>query len=303
VATTEDNHAPQQGRAPEPNAPNSLIWVVRIGGMVALACAAAISAQTLFRLGRLLTFPPETAWLLPAALDVCAGVCIWTAAVLPAGHPGRRRATLYATLALGFTVISNVLYHAITLGEWTWQDDSLMGVSALPPFVVEILLHLQMIVTGGHGAKAAPAADTVHAEPWTLEDDARTEGHDDAHATESRIDPPVRIEEPATHTELGEAPQRIEPKPAPRNERTVRATGPKVTRLTPHTERARIIGALIAQHGVDGVTARIVGDALGVDRSNGYRALQRFLKENPTRAEKAPEAAPEDEPERAWTAS
>lgn len=125
---------------------------------------------------------------------------------------------------------------------------------------------------------------------------------DDARIAESRTEPHVRIEDPATHTALDDAPQRTDSKPATRTGRTKREGAPKVTRLTPHTERARIISGLIAQHGADGVTARIVGDALGVDRSNGYRALQRFLKENPTRPEQAPEAAPEDEPERAGAA-
>lgn len=126
---------------------------------------------------------------------------------------------------------------------------------------------------------------------------------DDAHADESRIEASVRNEESATHNGPEAATQRTDPKPATRTGRTARTTAPKVTRLTPHTERTRIIHGLIAQHGADGVTPKVVAEALGIDRSNGYRALQRFLKENPPRPEKSPEAASEDDPERAWAAS
>ena len=144
-----------------PEAAASLVWVVRIGGLLATAFAAAISAQTLYRLGRLLGLPAATAWLLPGAVDLCAGVCIWTAARLPAGHRGRRAASVYATIALIITVCCNALFHAITLGQWTWQDDSLMVVSALPPIIVEMLLHLQTIVTGGHHAAVAVESPDV----------------------------------------------------------------------------------------------------------------------------------------------
>lgn len=145
---------------PTPAVPEAAVRDSRIGGTVALLCAAAISAQTLFALGRLIGLSAWTAWLLPAALDVYAMTSTRVAFQVPVGHEARNKAIWNARIALFFTISSNCLYHAMHLAaghnRWTPADWALVGVSALPPIVVERLLHLQSIVnTGGANTEAA----------------------------------------------------------------------------------------------------------------------------------------------------
>lgn len=151
----------KKNSAPPPAVPDAAVRDSRIGGTVALLCAAAISAQTLFALGRLIGLSAWTAWLLPAALDVYAMTSTRVAFQVPVGHDARNKAIWNARVALFFTISSNCLYHAMHLAaghhRWTPADWALVGVSALPPIVVERLLHLQSIVnTGGADTEAAP---------------------------------------------------------------------------------------------------------------------------------------------------
>jgi hypothetical protein len=156
--------------APAPAIPKEAIRDSRIGGTVALFCAAAISAQTLFALGRLIGLSAWTAWLLPAALDVYAMTATRVAFQVPVSHDARNKAIWNARVALFFTISSNCLYHAMHLAaghhRWTPADWALVGVSALPPIVVERLLHLQSIVNTG-GAPVAVEAETGNWKPST----------------------------------------------------------------------------------------------------------------------------------------
>lgn len=179
IDVNSPNNKARRGKSnqpPAPKVPDNAIRDSRIGGTVALLCAAAISAQTLFALGRLIGLSAWTAWLLPAALDVYAMTATRVAFQVPVGHEARNKAIWNARVALFFTISSNCLYHAMHLAaghhNWTPADWALVGVSALPPIVVERLLHLQSIVnTGGVPAAAeeatgnrkpsAPASDSV----------------------------------------------------------------------------------------------------------------------------------------------
>ena len=140
--------------AAPPKVPASAIRVARVGGTLAMIPAAAISAQTLFRLGLMMGLPPSIAWLLPAALDIYAVTSIWVGFQVPEGHRARKSAIWNARFALALTVICNALSHALDLAAmkhgWSRRDLALTLVSALPPIVVERLLHLQtMIATDG----------------------------------------------------------------------------------------------------------------------------------------------------------
>jgi hypothetical protein len=158
---------PSKGRAskqvaqPPPKVPRSAIIVARIGGTLAMIPAAAISAQTLFRLGRMMNLASSIAWLLPAALDIYAVTSIWVGFQVPEGHPARKSAIWNARFALALTVICNALSHALNLASmkhgWSRQDLALTLVSALPPIVVERLLHLQTMIATGEGADSATA--------------------------------------------------------------------------------------------------------------------------------------------------
>jgi hypothetical protein len=154
---------------PTPPVPRDVLRVLRHGGTAALVCAAASSAVTLFWLAVLVGWPHQLAWLLPASLDVYAGTSLYVGYRLPTGHPAAASAARNARFALSLTVGSNGLYHALTLfgSAWpVWVHDSLLvAVSALPPVVVERLLHLRSIVgtaaVDAGPVVAAPAAPAV----------------------------------------------------------------------------------------------------------------------------------------------
>lgn len=169
---TASTPTPKTGRA-YPAVPNSAIWVARTGGSLALLSAAAISAQTLYFLARMMGLGPNTAWLLPAALDVYAFTSTVVAYLIPGAHPARSQAMGNARVALSFTVGANVIYHALYLADhgtgWSVRDVVLTALSALPPVVVERLLHLQAMLAGNGthelAADAAPRQKSAAAAP------------------------------------------------------------------------------------------------------------------------------------------
>ncbi len=148
--STAKNMAADASGEHQPPVPASAIRVARIGGTLSLLAAAAISFTTLCRLGRLMGLQPGIAWLLPAALDIYAGTSIWVGFQIPEGHRARASAVWNARLALLLSVACNALSHALVLSAagngWTGKDISLTAVSALPPIVVERLLHLQTLI-------------------------------------------------------------------------------------------------------------------------------------------------------------
>lgn len=146
---------------PQPVVPANAVAVAKFGGTVALVAAAAMSAQTLYRLGRILGYAWWNAPLLPTSLDVYAATAIWVGHRVPAEHRARKTATTNARIALALTICSNGLFHLLNLPgvhlpHWV-SITLLVLVSALPPFVVERILHLQMSVS--HGRVETPAVD------------------------------------------------------------------------------------------------------------------------------------------------
>jgi hypothetical protein len=224
VATTKDNRAPKKGRARDDNeqpvsAPADVHAVLRHGGTAALVCAAASSAVSLFWLAILVGWPPALAWLLPASLDVYAGTSLYVGYRLPGAHPAANTARRNARFALSLSVACNGIYHALVLfgAEWPyWVHDSLLvAVSALPPVVVERLLHLRSKIGNGHAAAsdtvAAPAPKAAAGTDNTpavvketgkppLDRQSSTEADIDNPATGNPEDPTTRIGNPATQT-------------------------------------------------------------------------------------------------------
>jgi hypothetical protein len=149
---------------PEPVVPSSAVAVAKIGGTVALVAAAAMSAQTLYRLGRILGYAWWNAPLLPTSLDVYAATAIWVGHRVPAEHKAHKTATRNARIALVLTICSNGLFHLLNLPGVHlphWVGITLLVlVSALPPFVVERILHLQSAVSAGR-AETRVANDEI----------------------------------------------------------------------------------------------------------------------------------------------
>lgn len=154
---------------PTPTVPTTAIRVAKWGGSVALVAAAAMSVQTLYSLGRILGYAKWNAWLLPASLDVYAATAIWVGHRIPAEHGARKTARTNARTALLLTVCANGLFHLLNLPNVhlpNWISVTLLVVvSALPPFVVERILHLQMSVSTGHAEAAAVKPESDNAKP------------------------------------------------------------------------------------------------------------------------------------------
>lgn len=289
MTDSNDSATPKTRRArrtvdePIPEVDESVRREARDVGLLAVLLAAGISAQALYSLGLLIGLSPWTAWMLPGAMDLYAFESTRVASRVPARHPSRSWAVWNARLALSFTVAGNALFHALHLASghrgWTTTDIALTAVSAIPPVIVERFLHLQTKINAGSGATAP--------------------------ATPPRVAPPVvppALDAASRNTAAVVADATQHPAPTARNtahaRRTQQPAAPgRPTWPSPHNERARIIGALIKQHGQDNVTATMVGDALGIDRSNGYRALQRHLKQPAAQPETGGEPVAEDEPE------
>lgn len=115
-------------------------------------CAAALSAPTLYLLACLIGYPPQLAWLLPASFDGYAGTSIWVGRRIARTHPAAKAARRNARLALLLTIAGNGLYHLLVLAGSSIPRGLHIGllvtVSALPPFIVERLLHLNAIANG-----------------------------------------------------------------------------------------------------------------------------------------------------------
>lgn len=148
VSTAQDKAGKRKkNSAPTPAVPDDVIREVRIGSTIALLLAAGISARTLFQLGEIIGLPWQFAWMLPGAFDVYAYVSARVASRIPEAHRARKWAVWNARIALSFTMIGNALVHALLLTShgqgWTGTDYALTAVSAIPPIIVERLLHLQ----------------------------------------------------------------------------------------------------------------------------------------------------------------
>lgn len=132
------------------------------GIAVLLAFAAALSAPSLYGLGRFIDYPRQIAWLLPASLDGYAATSIWFGRRVVSSHPAARSARRNARLSLAMTVACNGLFHLLVLAGaaipgWT-RVTLLVAVSSLPPVIVDRLLHLRNLANGESPADAAAAS-------------------------------------------------------------------------------------------------------------------------------------------------
>jgi len=245
---------------PVPAVPAAAIRDSRIGGTISLLCAAAISAQTLFGLGRVIGLSPWTAWLLPAALDVYAMTATRVAFQVPTGHRARSKAIWNARIALLFTTGSNCLYHAMHLAanhtKWTAADWALIAVSALPPIVVERLLHLQSIVNSDSNAAsetdAAPASPVASTVPST------------APAIAAPLAAPASAT-PQAQPAASKPIARSTAKPAADN-----SSKGTVSTLIPKDEQLRIVRGIVAEHGPD-VPLIVIEERLRCHKSTASR--------------------------------
>jgi hypothetical protein len=274
MAGHENNGTTAPTRTPDDDA--GAEFELKLGSIAAVLFAEAMSSVRLFGLGERVGFAWYLAWLLPGALDVYALTMLRFQARVRHGHPLRAKAAREAILALIITVGCNALYEATNLFAAqlpAWAPGALFVlVSALAPFVAGRIIHFQSAV-GALRTAAPVAAPATPAAPVAVAPAApiapRTPAPAPAHqppAPATRTTTPTATQPPATHHTTS-APRRTTPEPAKRI----------ITRLDPDAERDRIIADLIHQH--DGkVTGTMVGQALGVDRSNGFRALQRYQK-------------------------
>jgi hypothetical protein len=157
MASRRNSHEPT---APLPTSERKALSA---GIAFALACAAALSAPTLYELARLIRYPAQLAWLLPAAFDGYAGTSIWIGRRIARSHPAAKSARRNARLALGLTILCNGLYHLLALAGTSLPEalriTVLVAVSSLPPLIVDRLLHLNAIANGNDLPEtAAPAA-------------------------------------------------------------------------------------------------------------------------------------------------
>lgn len=173
----------------------------------ALACAAALSAPTLYLLACLIGYPPQLAWLLPASFDGYAGTSIWVGRRIPRSHPAAKAARRNARIALGMTICCNGLYHLLVLAGAAVPRGLHIGllvtVSSLPPFIVDRLLHLNAIANGS--ADTAPAATTAAPEAKKTDDAKRRQAPAAIDDAKQPATPAVSTAEPTTVTDDADA--------------------------------------------------------------------------------------------------
>lgn len=155
---TDQNPTPIAEPTTPPSAvgPISAVRMARVGGTIAELAAAAISAHTLYHLGGQLDLGPDTAWLLPAALDVYAFTALAVGYNLATDHPAQKAVLRNARLAFTMTLACNALDHLLRkagrLINPTARDLLLVAVATLPPLVVERLLNLQSLLVGNQAS-------------------------------------------------------------------------------------------------------------------------------------------------------
>jgi len=289
--------------APTLAVPKEAIRDSRIGGTIALLCAAAISAQTLFALGRLIGLSPWTAWLLPAALDVYAMTATRVAFQVPVGHTARDKAIWNARVALFFTISSNCLYHAMHLAKghhnWTASDWALVGVSALPPIVVERLLHLQSIVNSGTVPAAPEEASGSRKESAAGNGSADRKQRPEAPASTPASVPassPLPVSAPA-----GSPAASSGSRPAASTASRHTASGPIPIQ---RGERLKVVRDWIDSAGGDkkSVPLKEIQERFGVSQATASR-MRDDAADLPSKPAPQPEQAGDEEPERAREAS
>lgn len=295
MTDSNDIAAPKTRRArrpkdePAPDAPADVMAVLRHGGTAALACAAASSAVSLYWLAILVGWPAALAWLLPASLDVYAGTSLYVGYRLPVRHPAAKSARRNARFALSLSVASNAIYHALVLFGSAWpvwvHDTLLVAVSALPPIVVERLLHLRSRVGNGVAETlAATAPATGNTVPQaTAPSVARTP------AT-----PPPPVASFTATAPVSPVAPRVPATPAPGKA----SVGNAPIRLIPTAEKEAIVRRMLAERG-DDVPLSEIAEAIGTP----HRATAMKVRDRVIKAREQDSAESDEEPEPAYGAA
>lgn len=284
IAARKNRRTRRAGEEATPDAPGDVMAVLRHGGTAALVCAAASSAVSLFWLAILVGWPAALAWLLPASLDVYAGTSLYVGYRLPVRHPAAKTARRNARFALSLTVACNAIYHALVLFGSAWpfwvHDTLLVAVSALPPVVVERLLHLRSRVGNGHAATPAKATATPAATGNTV---------------------PAATPAPVARREAPAAPS-VAKQPATPVAPPVAATRPKATgngaiQLITSAQKEKIVADLLAEHG-DDYSLALIADAIGTPhRATAMKVRDRVIKARAEAQDDAPAGAEEADTE------
>jgi hypothetical protein len=239
------------------------------------------------------------AYLTGPAVDLSVVGLIVAASFL--SHRGRTERELWPVHLMSVLCAAAMLY--LNCGQAVYEHRWRLAVfDAVGPLLLVgwgsigpwLLRQLASATAGApaHRTASTPAARTAPQGERTAADPERT-----APPTSPQSAPAApRTDAPAAPDRTGVA--------AERTPRLTPERAHRVSRLEPHPERVRIIRQLIKDNGgVDNVTGRMVGDALGVDKSNGTRALQRYKREQGTPAQDGAPSEREDEPETAGASS
>lgn len=258
----------KKNSAPNPAVPDDVTRKVRRGATIAMILAAGISARTLFQLGQIVGLPWQFAWMLPGAFDVYAYTSATVAASIPAAHPARKWAVWNARIALSFTMIGNSLVHALYLmshGQgWTGTDYALTAVSAIPPIIVERLLHLQTKIVAEAPATVAAPATPAPATPRPA-----------PAVTPASVAVPVSA---TLSAQLAATRPATKPVAKPVADNSNEGT---VATLIPKSEQLRIVAELVAAHGPEVPLAEIT-ERLGCHKSTASRLRAAINEENGT---------------------
>lgn len=282
-AQATDRTRARKVRRAEPQPPSSFVrWVLRVGGFIALACGAFLSAVTLYRLALSNGWPSWAAWAFPASVDTLAATAAAVAMGVEKGQTGSRTAHLSAAGSQAMTTGFNVLYHALLPGAWTVGRCFLVATGAAPAVVVELIIVMQMAL--GDGANLVAA--TSHTEP----------------AATGRATPPVSRTEPVatgggtpnrdakddTRESVASPPARRE-KASASSARAEGGSGQLVTLA----ERKAVVREYLASHGEDNLPMQEIADRWRVHRSNAYRNVPRIVAAIKAEDEGTPEPKPE----------
>lgn len=285
-AQATDRTRARKVRHAEPQPPSPFVrWVLRVGGFIALACGAFLSAVTLYRLALSNGWPSWAAWAFPASVDTLAATAAAVAMGVEKGQTGSRTAHLSAAGSQAMTTGFNVLYHALLPGAWTLGRCFLVATGAAPAVVVELIIVMQMAL--GDGANLV--ASTSHTDP----------------AATGRATPPVSRTEPVATD--GATPPRVATDSTPRPvatppRRREKASVPTAAedasgQLVPRAERKQIVRQYLASHDEDKLPMQEIADRWRVHRSNAYRNVPKIVAEIKAEDGGKPEPKPAEDGE------